>query len=458
VRVLIESYSAATRSSYGIVTRNIWERLLRTGYDFEVVQHGWFHAPIEQVPWQIIPTQPPQQLGPGGPPIDSDSHGQYSIRHVLEQTRPDVVWWLSDPWHNPQIAELKKVFRYKLILYCPVDAEPYNVRWAPLIAAADKVVTITDYGKNVLRQVPGLDQVPISTIPHGVDLTMFHNLGKDGKKQAKIQVACTPEPPKEFILGWVGRDQFRKQVWLMFELMHHIKHGDWISCNDCHRITPMEYDYNKRTTREPRENRTYDRNYSYNECWYCGSKNITKGHPRKDIKLWTHMVNRPETGYDLPHLSWIYDVQDVIFNPASLRDDHGIPTAALNVLYNAMDAMVFPSGGEGFGMPVLEAMAAGTPIIYTNYSGHADFAVGLPVRSRFFPEVKSQRFRAIADMGDLIKQVFTMAADRNLRAQLSKRAEKVATKMSWDAYTNNWIDIFETMRKQETKITLGEVL
>ena len=51
------------------------------------------------------------------------------------------------------------------------------------------------------------------------------------------------------------------------------------------------------------------------------------------------------------------------------------------VLYRNAEAFVFPSRQEGFGFPVLEAMASGTPVVTTNSSslpevvGEAGFAV-----------------------------------------------------------------------------------
>ncbi|MHB1331614.1 MAG: glycosyltransferase [Sulfuriferula sp.] len=45
----------------------------------------------------------------------------------------------------------------------------------------------------------------------------------------------------------------------------------------------------------------------------------------------------------------------------------------LGVLYRSADCFVLPSRGEGWGMPILEAMACGLPIIATNWSSQADF-------------------------------------------------------------------------------------
>jgi glycosyltransferase involved in cell wall biosynthesis len=42
-------------------------------------------------------------------------------------------------------------------------------------------------------------------------------------------------------------------------------------------------------------------------------------------------------------------------------------------LYNCCDAFVLPSRAEGWGLPLLEAAAAGMPVISTFYSGHTEF-------------------------------------------------------------------------------------
>ena len=46
---------------------------------------------------------------------------------------------------------------------------------------------------------------------------------------------------------------------------------------------------------------------------------------------------------------------------------------ALRALYDRADALVCPSRGEGFGLPLAEAMALGKPVITTAYGGQSDF-------------------------------------------------------------------------------------
>lgn len=45
----------------------------------------------------------------------------------------------------------------------------------------------------------------------------------------------------------------------------------------------------------------------------------------------------------------------------------------LSAIYNDCDCFVFPSRGESFGLPPLEAMACNKPIIVTNWGGMLDF-------------------------------------------------------------------------------------
>lgn len=112
--------------------------------------------------------------------------------------------------------------------------------------------------------------------------------------------------------------------------------------------------------------------------------------------------------------------------------DAGLPEGALVVtgfvsddtlvtLYNACKAFVFPSWYEGFGLPVLEAMRCGAPVIGSNVSsipeviGRAD--------ALFDPH-------STEDMARLIESVLT---DEDFRQSLRDFAPKQAARFDWDA-------------------------
>lgn len=50
-----------------------------------------------------------------------------------------------------------------------------------------------------------------------------------------------------------------------------------------------------------------------------------------------------------------------------------VPSNKMGSFYKGADCFVLPTRGEGFGIPILEAMACKIPVIVTNYSGHLDF-------------------------------------------------------------------------------------
>jgi glycosyltransferase involved in cell wall biosynthesis len=52
---------------------------------------------------------------------------------------------------------------------------------------------------------------------------------------------------------------------------------------------------------------------------------------------------------------------------------NSMPVSSMPGLYTACDAFVLPSRGEGWGLPYLEAMSCGLPVIGTRWSGNLDF-------------------------------------------------------------------------------------
>ena len=97
-----------------------------------------------------------------------------------------------------------------------------------------------------------------------------------------------------------------------------------------------------------------------------------------------------------------------------------VPFEELPRLINQAIALVFPSLWEGFGLPVLEAMACGTPVIASNISS--------------LPEVVGNAGLLIHpdNIGEITEAMNAIATDLQLRSQLRKLSLSRASQFSWE--------------------------
>lgn len=96
-----------------------------------------------------------------------------------------------------------------------------------------------------------------------------------------------------------------------------------------------------------------------------------------------------------------------------------VPDEELPLWYRAADAFVYPSQYEGFGMPALEALASGTPVITSNVSALPE-AVG-DAALLIDPQSPAQ-------IADALRRILT---DDALRHELKTRGIEHARKFSW---------------------------
>lgn len=112
--------------------------------------------------------------------------------------------------------------------------------------------------------------------------------------------------------------------------------------------------------------------------------------PRKNLGRLLQAFAKLKRNDSLPHKlvivgqkGWLYDGIFETVRKNSLSQEvfltGYVPSADLIALYNAASLMIYPSLFEGFGLPVVEAMACGTPVITSFGSSLEEIAAGAAV-------------------------------------------------------------------------------
>jgi glycosyltransferase-like protein len=91
--------------------------------------------------------------------------------------------------------------------------------------------------------------------------------------------------------------------------------------------------------------------------------------------------------------------------------------------YHAAGAFVFPSVKEGWGLAVLEALAAGLPVIATD----------IPVFREYLVQDESARLVPPGEPEPLAKALISIIEDEELRERLRAAGPRVASGFTWDA-------------------------
>jgi glycosyltransferase involved in cell wall biosynthesis len=104
------------------------------------------------------------------------------------------------------------------------------------------------------------------------------------------------------------------------------------------------------------------------------------------------------------------------------------------VLYKLAKCFVFPSLYEGFGIPIVEAMAAGTPVVSSNKTSLPE--VGEDGVLLIDPENKEE----------FAKNINKILTDENFRADLIKKGIEQAKKFSWQKTAGKTLEIYRKLK------------
>lgn len=102
-------------------------------------------------------------------------------------------------------------------------------------------------------------------------------------------------------------------------------------------------------------------------------------------------------------------------------------------LYANADALVFVSLVEGFGLPIVEAMAVGTPVIASNVPGVTEAALDVAVKVE------------ATDVAALVEAVEQITGDAKLRGRLARRGRKHAKRFRSIDYAKAHLELYNEL-------------
>lgn len=173
--------------------------------------------------------------------------------------------------------------------------------------------------------------------------------------------------------------------------------------------------------------------------------------PRKNLARLIHSFLRLLDEQNLPDTylvlagsreqGWMYDETFAAAESSSKYRSRLIFTGYvaeedLSALYSGAVAFVFPSLYEGFGLPALEAMACGTPVITSNTTS--------------LPEVVGDAAFLInpTDPDELCEAMSTILSDHSLREDLRRKGLKRAAEFSWKRCAALTADVYHVAARQ----------
>lgn len=294
-------------------------------------------------------------------------YGQDIIGAHAEWDRADAVVTLVDAWviQNENIG-------LPWFPWFPIDHEPMPANVLAKVRQAAKPIVMSKFGKRMAEQV-GLD---VWYVPHGVDTSIFKPLDRE---EAREHLKW---PQDKFIVGMVAankdnpsRKAFHEQI--------------------------------------------------------AGFAALHAAHP--DTVLYLHTDDGTHGGNGVDLIKFIRRMGLVLGEDVLICDQYmnglGFPDSYMVDVYNGLDVLTNVAMGEGFGIPILEAQACGTPVIVGDWTSMSelcfagwkvDKAEAMPVYHDFFDAFQWQA--TAGAIADRMEQAYAARGDYDLRNKARRGA------------------------------------
>ena len=161
------------------------------------------------------------------------------------------------------------------------------------------------------------------------------------------------------------------------------------------------------------------------------------------IEAFSALKTELEKDHAFPDLKLIIIGDDVSGNPdlrrtvvrSGVQNDVRflgfVPIEVLRTFYDQAKIFIFPSLYEGFGLPPLEAMAHGTPVVTSNVSS--------------LPEVVGNAAVLVhpENVFEIMRALHRVLLDQPLREKMKERSYRQAAKFSWEKSVRRLLEVYQ---------------
>jgi glycosyltransferase involved in cell wall biosynthesis len=436
LKVLMVSEASFLSSGFGTYTKEILSRLHQTG-KYEIAEfacYGKVNDPKDiEIDWKYY-ANAVEGNDPRSQEYNSsmeNQFGKWRFERVLIDFKPDIVIDVRDYWMSAyqQFSPLRPYFHW--ILMPTVDSAPQQEEWIDTFVHTDAIFTYSDFGRDTLLRQSNNSIKYIDTTSPGVSLQNFQYLPKESRQQLRQFFGIDPEA---FVIGSVMRNQKRKLIPELF-------------------VALKEFIKYLKETNHPKADKTF---------------------------LYLH-TSYPDAGWDLPLFLKEYEIGNKVLFTYSCKNckfykpslyqhplalcprcgqmsmsmpnvSNGISQQELNTIYNVMDIYTQYAICEGFGMPQVEAGAAGVPIASVNYSAMEDIVQYLkayPIKvNQFFRELETKAIRVYPDNESLLEILKNfIELPEFLQEQKRHETRKLTeARYNWDDIAKKWEKYLDSVK------------
>ena len=316
------------------------------------------------------------------PPLSIyDDYAVRSVHYYYYRLKPDLIIQHFDLW------VVRGDIRVPFVAYTPIDQEPLSPLLVRHLRNAIGILAMTRYAQRILR-AEGFDSI---YMPHGVDTSIYRPMDK---------MRCREYfglPKDVFIFLFVGANHGpRKNIPALLKAFALFVKQERISPDECILL----------------------------------------------LHTYVHKDAHNPVGYELPYIWHYLGIAGYVKHTAPMEYLMGLTEEEMAMLYNCADVFVLPSCGEGFGLPILEAMACGVPVIGTEFSAIPEIIgdAGLTVRiAEYICWDRTLAWAAVIDTEDLAEKLAKLYYDEKLRKQLGRKGVKRAALYDWDRVVERFL-------------------